>query len=578
MQVIEFYDLARPAQERFVGSVNGSGLPEPILRAPSSPIAPRVWYAVSGACLVVFSMVLLVGYGSLTSSRAILGVVSLALLVVLLGVGTFGLVRAAALVREHRTSPFRRGLYLFPVGLIDARTSSLRLYPLDTLGGIYGPDVRGLTLEFEGKPFSFPVTDPALIATAKQQIELARSSLGQAAGSRESVRPKAFAALDPLQGYANPLVSSEKMVPPRASWAKLAWGIAAAVGVVVGGSLWMLRNLLSDGAMYAHAVEAADVASFQAYLEKGSRHAAEVKSTLLPRALLHEAVATGAVAAIEQFIAEQHPTGAILAEAKTALRAALLRELEVASKTGTLTALADFGRQHPGGEVAAELTTARHGVYQAALSRYTAVAPDKSPQSLAFVQHLVAWSELKGPKVELRFHTAKSRSMDKADRAAGTSRQWKGIVSLPSRYFDDAAEKSDRDALAAAITQRFADVFSPDILAFTVGDPIDPSATLPAQITVPTLFVERTSVWAGSIQASAKPRGVFIGLQMAFEATFRAPDDPRVVKVKYDVWRVPDIAAAREAEKPEETIYGAMRAKAYEQFQHKLIGTFFAAK
>ena len=37
MQPIDFYKLSRVVQERFVGSVNGAGLPAPILRAAAKP-------------------------------------------------------------------------------------------------------------------------------------------------------------------------------------------------------------------------------------------------------------------------------------------------------------------------------------------------------------------------------------------------------------------------------------------------------------------------------------------------------------------------------------------------------------
>jgi hypothetical protein len=169
--------------------------------------------------------------------------------------------------------------------------------------------------------------------------------------------------------------------------------------------------------------------------------------------------------------------------------------------------------------------------------------------------------------------------MEKADRAAGQSRQFRGVVSLPSHYFDDASEKADRDALAAAFSQRFKEIFTPDILDIAVGAPVDgPDAPLPVQVTVPTLFIDRSSTWAGSIQASQKPRGVFVGLKLGFNAVFRVPLDPKPLDVKLETWEVPTLAGLKDDPKPEETAYAAMRAKAYEQFEKKLLGTFFAAK
>jgi hypothetical protein len=360
-------------------------------------------------------------------------------------------------------------------------------------------------------------------------------------------------------------------------WARYGWAIAAGIGVLVGGPLWLVRNTKSDEAMFTAATNSGDTASLQAYLEKGKRHATEVSTVLLPRALLKEVVKQGTVDAIDQFL-KDHPTGAVAGEARAALKAALLQELADASKAGTLAALDDFAHRRDHTLIDAELAAARHGVYQAAITRYLALASDKGAGAASqLVQRMVAWSEQKGPKVEVRFRTVKSKTMDKADRAAMQSRQWRGVVSLPSRYFDDAAEKGDRDALTAAVAKRFADVFPPEILALGPGAPLtDPDAPLPATILVPTLFVDVSDVWAGSIQASTAPRGVFVGLDLTFDSVFRTPDDPQhVVKVKVQGWKVPDLAAAKDADKPEEVVYAAMRQKGFDQFQKKLLGTFF---
>ena len=578
MQTIDFYALERPAQERFKGSVEGRGLPAPILRSPFTPSAPRMWAFGSVVSFVVFVVLLVVGYGSLTSGRAILGMVSLAFLVLFASLTAFGILHAIALRRAHQKSPFRLGLYLFPVGLIDARTSLLRHYPLDDLSGVFGPDVRGVTLDFGGQSFSFPITDPAEVSTAKEEIEQAKSAVAAAGTGRESVRPKAMAALDPFQGYANPLVSSEKMKREKVPWAIFAWAIAAGIGVVLGGIFWLARNAKSDDAMFAHAAAANDVSSYQAYLAKGARHKDEINALLLPRALLRDAVAVGTVDAIEQFL-KDHPKGPVATEARAALRAALLVELTGAVKAGTLAALDDFVRRHPGGDVAPEIATARHGVYQTALANYLAAAPDKTSPPVLFMQRLLAWSEQKGPAVEVRFHTLHSKTLEKADRAASQSRQWRGGVSYPSHYFDDDAEKADRDLLVQALTARFAEIFPPEILTLTVGALVtDHDAPLPTQVNVPTLFIERSSVWAGSIQASTKPRGVFVGLELSFEATFRAKDDTKPVKVKLDVWRQPSLGPTTDADKPEDSVYAAMRATAYDQWTKKLVGTFFKAK
>jgi len=72
-------------------------------------------------------------------------------------------------------------------------------------------------------------------------------------------------------------------------------------------------------------------------------------------------------------------------------------------KAGTLAAIDDFVRRHPQSHLDTDIKAARHAVYQAALDRYLQQAPTKSPAELAFMERLVAWAELKGPPVEIRF-------------------------------------------------------------------------------------------------------------------------------------------------------------------------------
>jgi hypothetical protein len=365
------------------------------------------------------------------------------------------------------------------------------------------------------------------------------------------------------------------MAPSAPPWATFGWAFAAVTGVVLGISLWAVRNAKSDDALYEQALAANDGPSFRAYLDKASRHKAEVSSLLLPRAELRDAQKIGTVDAIEQFI-KDHPQTSISNEVAAALKAALLAELNTATQAGTLAAIDDFTRKHPQSHLDAEVRAARHAVYQASLDRYLAQAPAKGIAEQTFVRALVNWAEMKGPPVEIRFHRTDSKTMDKADGAATKSRMFKGVVSIPSHYFDASDEKPYEDALATAVIQRFAQVFPTEIIALAVGEPIaDPDAQLPAQIAVPTLFIEHGASWSGSIATSRNPGGVFVGLELLYNATFRVPDDTKPVKIKVDGWHAPNLAAAKDDDKPETTIYAKMHDEAYDQFQKRLLGAFF---
>lgn len=575
MQPIDFYKLTRPVQERFIGSVNGAGLPAPILRSNAAPRAPLVWFGTSAASLLTVLFFFRLGFGDLTSAIAVQGTAWLGVYAGLIALATFGVLRAFAILREYRKSPFRRGIYVFPVGLIDARDAMLRMYPIEDLVNVVGPTGNAFKLDFGRTSFAFPVKDAAHAESAKTELASARGKIQDADAAKESVRPKALAALDPLQGFANPLVSSDPLKPSAPAWALRAWAIALGVGALVGASIWGVHNAKSDDAMYTRAVADNDALGFQNYLARGSRHRAEIATVLLPRAELIAAEKVASVSAIEGFIKE-HPQTNIGPEVAAALKTALTRELETAKLAGTLAALDDFARRHPQSHLDAEMKAARHAVYQAALDRYTLQAPTKSTAEVAFVQRLVAWAEAKGPPVELRFHRLESKTLEKADTAVEKHRMFRGVVSVPSRYFDAAHDKVNEDALAAAVVQRFAQAFPTEILALAVGEPVgDPDAPLPAQIMVPTLFIEHGLSWNGSIITSAAPHGVFVGLEMSMSALFRVPDDTKPLKIRLDVWKGPDLANAKDDPKPEETVYAKMSSDAFEQFQKRLLSSFF---
>jgi hypothetical protein len=575
MQPIDFYKLTRSVQERFIGSVNGAGLPAPILRSNAVPRAPLVWLGVSAGALLALLFIFRLGFGDLTSAMAVEGPAWLGVDIALVALAAFGVLRALAILREHKKSPFRRGIYVFPVGLIDARRATLRLYPIEDLANVVGPARNAFKLEFAGASFVFPVKDAEHAESAKTELASARGKIQDADAAKDSVRPKALAALDPLQGFANPLVSSEPLAPSAPAWALRGWAIALGLGAVFGASLWGVHNAKSDDAMYARAVADNDAEGFRNYLARGSRHRTEIATILLPRAELSAAQKPGSVAAIEAY-AKDHPQTNIGPEVAAALKAALSKELDGAKQAGTLAAIDEFTRRHPQSHLDPEIKAARHAVYQAALARYTEQAPPKSTAEIAFVQRLVAWAEAKGPPVELRFHRLQSKTLEKADAAVQKHRMFRGVVSVPSRYFDAAHAKPNEDELAAAVVQRFAQAFPTEILAFAVGEPIaDPDAQLPAQIMVPTLFIEHGPSWTGSIATSAAPRGVFVGLGFSFTALFRVPDDTKPLKLHLDVWKGPDMATAKADDKPEEAVYSKMAGDAFDQFQRRILGSFF---
>jgi hypothetical protein len=108
-----------------------------------------------------------------------------------------------------------------------------------------------------------------------------------------------------------------------------------------------------------------------------------------------------------------------------------------------------------------------------------------------------------------------------------------------------------------------------------MGAPVaDPDAPLPAT-TIPTIFIEHTSQVSGPSYVSARPRGVFVGLALVFEATFRLPDDAKPLHFKLPTWRNPDAKIEKGDGPLEAAVYDAMTTTAFAQFTSKYLSTFF---
>src|SRR4029078_5344084 len=139
-----------------------------------------------------------------------------------------------------------------------------------------------------GERFEFPVKDKERADVAKRALEGARSQHQEASPAREAIRPKALAAIDPLQdgGFASPLVPKTPITRAPRFTTDRPYAVAPAAGILLAIAVWNVRNVLSDQKMYAAAKEANDVESYRAYLLRGSRHAEEIQLVLLPRAEL----------------------------------------------------------------------------------------------------------------------------------------------------------------------------------------------------------------------------------------------------------------------------------------------------
>jgi hypothetical protein len=580
MQTQDFYKLARPVQDRLIGCVNGTGLPAPVLAVRGGPLEPYIWLLGAGVCSLALLLLYRIGLGALDNSLAVHTAPFIGGYFVLVALLIFTLVRAAGLIVETRSLPFKPGIYAFPIGVIDARRYKLKIYPIDDLVSTEGPSAEhAFKLAFKGGgAFDFRAKNADAAAKAAETLAGARGQLAAAEDAPGSMRPKALASLDPLQGFVNPLAPTTSIARSVPVWVKYGWAIAPGMGVVLGVCLWLIRNVVSDDKMFAHAKAEDSAAQYRAYLSRGSRHKPEVEIVLLPRAELREAREKGTVDAMEAYIA-MHPKTGIPTEIQEALRTAMAKELEEAKEAGTVTALKDFATRHPNHHMETDLKAAMHGVYAAALDRYRKSDAPKDPAVSVFVEKLLALAEARNnPKVELRFHRRSSRSLERADSMLSKNRYFMGTVSFPTKYQDGPHMKPREEDTAKKVIARFNKAFPTDVLSLEAAAPVDdPDGPLPS-ITTPTWFVEYNAEWDGGARTSDRPRGVWVGVGYTYESAFKLPDESgaKPLKNKWIVWRAPNIQDLEPDERPEEKVYENEAEGAFDQLAKKLTGVVFA--
>ncbi len=581
MKPVDFYKLPRAIQDRFVGSVMSGFPPAPLLSVKGTKPTKLVWLGVSAGCFLVLICTARLGFGSLESSLSLHSAKALPLYFALVFGFAFGLLQAFARVVRERALPYTAGIYLFPAGVIDARDDKFVVHEIKGLTNVELQGATSIRLTFgAGKQFVFPLAEPA---RATEMVATIYASRDRTLHAITTDDPKELVAVDPLANprFSSPVGPRDPYAMGQPPWGKLGPVVAGGLAVIIGPTIWFGRNAGSDKTMYARATQANDAPSLRLYLANGDRYKDEVADTLLPRAELRDAEKVGTVDALLAY-KKSHPSSKIGGEVAVSIRRAMLAELEKAKQVGTLAALHGFAKRYPEHGVQTELNTAIHAVYARELDAYKKRAPKKDAAATAFIERLFAYAEKHGPKVEVRFKRKTSSSLDRADQSVLKSPTFMGVVTYPSRYFDEKHAAPREAALAKSLVDQFATGLAPELFDVSTGAVVT-ETDLP-EAKVPTLFVTHVTEWSGHNYTSSRPRGSYVGLQFNFDASFVIPGDARPYKTKAEIFKHAATYVLNEPGMPmlptgeaEEKVYETMGQGAFEEFGKRLLAGFFAA-
>lgn len=567
---LDFYQLSRSVQERFVGTTQGLGVPALLIRSTSRPAPPWWWIALALAAGMVLGLVVLKGYGIPGSPWALQGPVLIGVYAAAFAAFFFALFRILATSHERASLPYAPAVYLYPVGVIDARSSRPIVHPLTELADA---SVKGasLSLRFRsGGSFSLEAEKPERAEELRSAIERFRAEV-----ERASHDPRELAALDPLtdSGIPNPLLPKTPLARSTPLWARLMIPLALVLGSILGVTAWVTRNTLSGQKMFLRARTEDTVEAYRAYLASGGTQKS-ISEVLLPRAELARAKAEGTVQAIEDF-ARKHPSTAIAGEVTLALREALLAELDRRKRRGRVSLLRELRTLHPNHDlIQAELDQAIHDAYRSALKNFLAHAQPENRELEPFMRRLISHAEKHGPKVLVRVNRREAEPLEDADARIKGSPYFTP-ESKPSRYLGAEQDRPREERMVQRIIARLQAEFSPEILSFHRGDPVPgEDGPLPDVDTPTILLASRTRVVGAA--ALNNPRGVYVGLNIAFRAWFQLPKSSNLLEFKYNTWTPPDTETVEQERIGHAELYDRMISKVYARFADRFLGTLLA--
>lgn len=573
MQVLDFFNLERSLQDRFVEAASGSVPPAPLAFKAARPSSAVLgWWAL---CLIVtVSVIALLGFGlgSLDSSLAILGVPWAVVVAALVALACFAALRALSLDHARDSLPYRAGYYVFPIGVVDAQTQVVRVHRFTELRDVSRRDKR-VTLIFEGTRFEFETADPELAERLVQTVEQNRQRVSGASGPPSS---RELAALDPLAdtGFKSPFTPTEPLRQSTPRWLRFGWLEALLVGAVLGPLLWKGRNFLSEERLYAAARGLNTTTALRQYLARGGTRR-DVSEELLPRAQLHEAIAQRSVRALEDFLAsDKHPS--VESEARAALKQALLFELNDVAAKGSLSELDAFERAQPHHElIQKEIELKRAELYQKAARAFTAAAQPATPGLVGFFGRLLFYAQKHGPEVQLAFRR-RMADPSNVEAALAKSTYFMGPDELPSRYFRAEDWERRESQYGQELAARLNREFPPDILHFVLAPPLADDGSEIPKVTKPTLLVTHSSQMSGAFM-SKKPRGAFVGIGFTVRSALIVPGDDQPLGFKFSAWLRPDLKQWEATGTTPKDVYETMAQDGLGRFTKKQLAFYLKA-
>lgn len=532
--LVDIDALPRVTRRRLANSTGSMPALAPLCANPSSsrkPVFP--WALLCLFCLgiLILYRVVMSGFGH--PGPDMLHPTGL----VLLYCGATGWAVAAALVFKQRWSerlPFTPGRYLFPLDFVDARSRRLRIIPLSELSevsavhhrnanGAYSHSLVSLRFQ-DGTTESFSSHDGAWVEERVNTLRQVRAVLASAMEQKDerTVRAKDlfFEVRSQPGGFESLSRGSPVQAPKKRFETLRRVALACAISLVLGPSLWLVRNLLSDAAGFTAARTVGGPSALHAYTQTGWRHVDEAKE-LGWRTHFKDCEQQGTERCWKEFL-EFWKESPRYKEAHDEL----LPRAALAESSRTVTRLRAFLSRYPGSVVEDEAKGRIHALFANALAEFQKEASPQNPQLVPFVSKLLAQLEATGRStVVMRFHRRATTSLQRADDFLRKATDYGGGVAAPVYgHFDDAHTHPLESGIASALGSAFGRVFPNDLLTLEEGPALEeePQALGPSS---PEIRIDYTIGWSGISYDSPENNRKFVGIQFDFDVSMVLPEE-----------------------------------------------------
>jgi hypothetical protein len=563
---IPFNALPEGVRQRFVSATQGVEDPMPILEQKTNTSLAMFGWAVVGILgLALVGGLSWWGFGETHDSTAIQGFAYVPIYILGFGLIIWSVLRMIRVAVTSKSLPYHPGRYVFPIDIVDATSDVLRLIPMNSMvdfkgvnhhrNGVYTHTEMTFIFD-DGVRESFTLHNQMMAQQVLDDMAIQERRVVEAAQNNdieallnldvflEARMSDAWNDLEDFKGKAPDEGPAARKLP---ALFKVALPIAAVLGIMLATPTQLVRNFLSDTAMYQELKTTQSTWKCESYLRNGWLHKDEVRTVFLPTAAFRSAKSRGTVEHMRAFLKE-YPNSA---------------------------------HEEAGREVI-------HNLYVEALGSFKAAASTEDPTVVPFMEHLLVYlEEHDSPDVKVRFLPPTMEALNEVDLILAGGGENNEEYAKIAPHFVDATNVNRESTIVTVLQEGFGKVFSNDVLQLT-GGPRLALTDFDKTVEEPTMLVSYGVGPSGFVYESTTSTKLFVGIVVVFDVYFRMPGNDQGIFFSLEVEPPEHFTVqsyglnsawndlAMDSGGPSEgQVYNVMAIRAFDQLATKTSSVFF---